>query len=52
MTDEELGAKIGAVIAVAREAGMSDEAIIAKLIKVIRVLKEGLSYSGAQPMFR
>jgi hypothetical protein len=41
MTDAEIGAKIGEIIAGAREAGMPDEAIIAKLTEVIQALNEG-----------
>jgi hypothetical protein len=43
MTQEEIGARIGEIIADAREAGVSDKAIIEKLAKVIEALKEGLS---------
>jgi len=52
MTDAEIGAKIGEIIAVAREAGMPDEAIIVKLTEVIQALSEGYLDFGAQPRVR
>jgi hypothetical protein len=39
MTEADIGAKIGEIIADAREAGVSDEAIITKLTEVIEALK-------------
>jgi hypothetical protein len=42
MTQADIGAKIGEIIAGAREAGLSDEAIVAKLAEVIEALKVGL----------